>query len=280
MITNSNQSNNICYQSIPIRERILYLLYIHKSMTINELLSYFSPNSTDVNTFLTQLELEHIIQHTPTYTYSLIQTKTDSLLRILDLLYTNNTPLTKTEIRTIIKHKQLNIIIDILLRSRILYEYRAKLSKKIYLLLSDRINTMINQIDRQLITTLTESTDIADQSHLIMLQNQQDILQHQSEDICLAKITPSERKLVLGLYQTNIDNIQHMTRSVGKSELEICTSIFDGNSKLTKKAILSLIKKQYLRCSYRHKYYLNDHPEILAKIKYLFNQSTKKKKEL
>lgn len=265
---------------MPIRERILYLLYIHKSMPSIELLSYFPNQSTEPNATLNQLELEHIVQHTPSYTYSIIQSKTDSLLRILDLLYTNTTPLTKTEIRTIIKHKQLNIIIDILLRSRILYEYRAKLSKKIYLLLSDRLDAMITQIDCQLITTLTESTDIADQSHLIMLQNQQDILQHQSEDICLVKISPSERKLVLGLYQTNLDNIQHMTRSVGKSELEICTTIFEGNSNLTKKTILSLIKKQYLRCSYRHKYYLNDHPEILAKIKCLFNQSTQKTKTL
>ena len=252
------------------RWRILYLIFTHKADTISAIETYFTHQEQPL--LLSQLNtliMENILKNDHDH-YLLIQYGNEPFLRVFAFISIMNPPLTRTEIRTHLKHKQLNTILEELIRARVIYEYRNELSKKTYILITDQKEPMIALLNATLLQTLKTSTQTYDQSHYSMLQNQQSILRYTESAIDPLIFNANEKRLLINLYH---DLAIKKSRKIGRTEEYIVTQIFNGNASLAKKIILSLIGKKCIKCSCKHYYYLNN--TIISEIKPFYDQHKK-----
>lgn len=260
------------FNALCLRDRILYCIYSHNEVTL-EYIQSFLPNTTKdmIEPCLKGLILENTLTYEKN-NYKIKIGYSNPFLRIFHILYTTKIPLTRTEIRNYIKHHQLNQIIDDLIRAQIIYEYRTELSKKNYLILFERKDEAIKLINQQMMTDLSDSVETSDQSHLIMLQQNQSILSYNSsnEDQDITTMTNNELKLIINLF----DDIDiKRSRKIGRTEEYIITEIFNGKEKIAKKTIISLITKKLIKCSYKKFYYLNN--GMIESIRTLYQKNKK-----
>lgn len=254
------------------RWRILYLLFKNPEIDISDLEKEFSIEDQErMHQIVMTLGLEGIIHFSVEIPYfTIINIENDPFLKVISFFYKNVKPLTRTEIRGIIKHKFLNQIIDELLRSQIIYEYRTELSKKNYLVLTEKKAEMMELSNQNMMNGLKDSNNTYDQCHYSMLQNNQSILRYSDTSTNFSDINKDETKLLVNLYN---DVAVKKSRKVGRNEEFIIQEIFDGNEKKAKKSIIGLIKKKFIRCSYKHYYYLNNC--IINEVKPFFEANKK-----
>lgn len=230
--------------------RILYLIYIHQPIEFQKLQTYFSfQEQQDLPQKLKIALLSKYIKETA-HGYCIDIIDNSLFLKTLHQIYNNTFPITRTELRNTIKHHALCHILQTLIQAQIIFEYRTELSKKNYLIPFSNKETYIHKIQTTMMTTLEQSNQTQDQSHLIMIRHNR-----AKTPIALPKMTinKDEKLLLYYLYQ----NIEVHTRKIGKSEEYINTELFANNSTKTKKTILSLIQKQLIKCSYHNYYFIN-----------------------
>lgn len=251
---------------LPIRNRFLYLLYTNELTSIIQYNRYFSENELLLlPNILHQLQLEQIILKSYDF-YIIHNIHFDTFLHIIDIIYHESLPMSRQEIREKIKNKDLNTILTQLIQSQILFEYRPQVSKKIYLILSNKKESDIKLIEEYIIHQLQQSDKFGDKTHLKMLQQHQDISSSYSNtniDIHIPhQFTKWEKKIIQHLYNGLFDKIHH---TISYNEEYITNNIFDGNIKQSQQTILQLIDKGILRSTYRNNYYLNN--QILSQLK-------------
>jgi hypothetical protein len=90
-----------------------------------------------------------------------------------------------------------------------------------------------------------------------MINNHQSILAYQENngnDNENITINENEKKILVNLYN---DTQIKQSRKIGQTETFIIENIFHNKTQIAKKAIISLVQKQLIKCSYKHYYYIN-----------------------
>ncbi|MFA5730952.1 MAG: hypothetical protein WC934_02985, partial [Acidithiobacillus sp.] len=143
--------------------QIQYLIYKYQPITMINLLHHFHPSILEkISNTIHSLQIGAIIGLNEN-AIKIINLEKSPFLRILHCIYTQETPLTRTEIRNNIKHKQVTQILDKLLQSQIIYEYRTEFSKGNYIFPTDQKETSISQLNKNIIEKLEQSHTTHDQ---------------------------------------------------------------------------------------------------------------------
>lgn len=244
-----------------IEWRILYLLYMKKCCTYEEIIENFGIDEHKLmDISLSNLSLSNVITKKEN-SYTINNTENHPFLKILHYIYTLKKPESRSEIRNKVKHKILQECLDELTKSGIFYEYRIEINRKVYVIPFEKKDEFIRMIEEETKDSLYKTENIHDKAHLVMINNNYPIISSNTNIDSVNLETKYERKIVTMLLED-----MNKSRKYGISFDEIMTS-FKVNKKLIETALLSLVEKGIVKCSRRNTFYLNNYIIDLLKEK-------------
>ncbi len=255
--------------NIPIRWRILFLTYTIPSIDYDTLKTHFqSHEGLEFEQQYHSLITQKIIWYDGQYC---CDCQNEPFLHVLSYLYTSPEPITKDGIRSNVKHRNLNQILTTLIYAGIIFEYRAELNRKNFIVPIAFKEKVIDQINKMIQTKLEQSDKLSDKSHLIMIQQERSILAYgNTSNVRFMGLKPNELKLIVNLYS---DIKGKKIRTIGKPIDIITERIFNGNQKIASETVLSLIDKGIIQCSYKEYYFINN--TLFGDIEPLFQHNQK-----